>query len=97
MGTASAIPESNPESGSRRGTALFLRKTALTSMKDRLLEARAPAEKRLPPEELKALNGRLWDAFMSKNADEMLRLIRAGANPTSIERRLEREIVNCQY
>ena len=97
MGTASAIPASNQESGSRKGTALFLRRAALSCMSERLLEARALSEKRIPPKAMRDLNGRLWDAFMSNNTNEMIRLVKAGANPNSLECRLEREIVNCVY
>lgn len=97
MGTVSSIPVAKAESGSSRGTALFLRRTALGSIKEKLLEARALPEKRLPTNQLRDLNDRLWTAFMSKNEDEMVRLVKAGANPNSIERRLEREIVNCEY
>ncbi len=97
MGTASVNPPVGPGSGSRRGTELFLRKNSLHSIKGRLLEARAPAGKHLPPKTMRELNERLWDAFMSRNTDEMVRIIRAGADPRSIECRIDREIVRCEY
>ena len=38
-----------------------------------------------------ALNIRLWDAFCRKDRSEMVRLVKSGADPHSVERRINRE------
>ncbi|MBD3389478.1 hypothetical protein GF415_00800 [Candidatus Micrarchaeota archaeon] len=57
--------------------------------KDRLQEAHV----RLRPGNLKAaeMNIRLFAAFKSNNEPEMLRLVRAGADPDSIIRNIDKE------
>ncbi|MFP3949893.1 MAG: hypothetical protein ACLFUZ_02235 [Candidatus Micrarchaeia archaeon] len=57
--------------------------------RDRLQEAHA----QLRPGNLKAaeLNIRLFAAFKNNNEPEMLRLVRAGADPDSIIRKIEKE------
>lgn len=62
--------------------------------KDRLQEARAGTR----PGNLKAaeLNIRLFAAFKSNNEPEMLRLVRAGAEPDSIIRNIEKECSGSQ-
>ncbi|MEM4272676.1 MAG: hypothetical protein QXH30_03725 [Candidatus Bilamarchaeaceae archaeon] len=56
-----------------------------------------PPEKRLPPKAMRELNERLWGAFISNKINEMVRLVKAGADPHSIEQRLNKEILNCKY
>ncbi len=57
--------------------------------RDRLKEAQV----KLRPGSLKAaeLNIRLFAAFKNNNEPEMLRLVRAGADPDSIVRKIEKE------
>ncbi len=92
MGTAVEIRESKAERALSWGTVLSLRQTSLMLMKDRLIEARNPVGMSIPPHRLAELNDLLWAAFMAKDNNEMIRLVKAGADPYSIERRLDSEL-----
>lgn len=71
---------------------LELRKSSWILMKDKFVEAGRLAEKNVPPHRLTELNEFLWVAFLSNRREEMFRLIKAGADPHSVDRMLEREM-----
>lgn len=78
-----------PQKAARRA-AINLLKMRFALKKDRLLEAHVPLKEPSPSGKQLELNNALYDAFARNNEKEMLRLVKAGADPHSIERRIPR-------
>ena len=59
--------------------------------KDMLKDAYEPAKGPMPPGRQLELNSFLWDAFAAGDNSSMVRLLKSGADPDFIERKLSEE------